>query len=293
MLPALLLLLRRTGGDAALDHTRILGSTVEAIAHNKAGIFKRGVPALVGPGVPLSVLQQVAEEVHCPLHSFASLCTEAAPVLQAAGLGDSAATDTDDLNARISFLALYLLHTHHPRFHALPLTASALRTALRERPPCRWQVETFHGASRAVEVVLDVGHNPAAVRALVARLRRAYLPGRNVHMVYAMSRDKDVRVCLREIAAVLPASHIHFAQSKNWRAAAVAGLEEMFREETGQSLVHVEDDSAEETVDRVLRLAAEEGEGSVVVVCGTGYIMPPARRILGIVEPRDDEDLLR
>lgn len=41
----------------ALDHTRILGSTVEAIGRNKAGIFKAGRPALVGPGVPLSTIQ--------------------------------------------------------------------------------------------------------------------------------------------------------------------------------------------------------------------------------------------
>ena len=40
----------------ALDHTRILGSTVEDIAQKKAGIFKSGVPALVGPGCPTSVL---------------------------------------------------------------------------------------------------------------------------------------------------------------------------------------------------------------------------------------------
>ena len=44
---------------SALDHTRILGSTVEEIAQKKAGIFKKGVPALVGPGCPLSVLQVI------------------------------------------------------------------------------------------------------------------------------------------------------------------------------------------------------------------------------------------
>lgn len=41
----------------ALDHTRILGSTVEEIATKKAGIFKRGVPALVGPGCPMFILK--------------------------------------------------------------------------------------------------------------------------------------------------------------------------------------------------------------------------------------------
>ena len=41
-----------------LDHTKILGDTVEEIAGEKAGIFKPGVPALVGEGcVAMEVLQ--------------------------------------------------------------------------------------------------------------------------------------------------------------------------------------------------------------------------------------------
>jgi dihydrofolate synthase / folylpolyglutamate synthase len=41
----------------ALDHTRVLGETVEAIAANKAGIFKTGVPAIVGPNMPMVSVQ--------------------------------------------------------------------------------------------------------------------------------------------------------------------------------------------------------------------------------------------
>ncbi len=45
--------------SVALDHTRVLGSTVEAIGHKKAGIFKPGRPALVGPQVPMDVMKVV------------------------------------------------------------------------------------------------------------------------------------------------------------------------------------------------------------------------------------------
>lgn len=41
-----------------------------------------------------------------------------------------------------------------------------------------------------------------------------------------------------------------------------------------------------ETVAEVLQLAASESRDSVVVICGTGYIMPDAREQLGIKEPR-------
>jgi dihydrofolate synthase/folylpolyglutamate synthase len=40
-----------------LDHTKILGNTVEAIAREKAGIMKPGIDVLVGPHAPLHVLQ--------------------------------------------------------------------------------------------------------------------------------------------------------------------------------------------------------------------------------------------
>lgn len=41
--------------SVSLDHTRILGSTVEAIARKKGGIFKAGIHAVVGPQVPWQV----------------------------------------------------------------------------------------------------------------------------------------------------------------------------------------------------------------------------------------------
>ena len=45
-------------------------------------------------------------------------------------------------------------------------------------------------------------------------------------------------------------------------------------------------------VGKVIKLAAEDsihntdGQSSVVIICGTGYIMPDARQQLGIEEPR-------
>lgn len=41
----------------ALDHMRALGGTVIEIGRKKAGVFKRGRPCLVGPQVPLAVMQ--------------------------------------------------------------------------------------------------------------------------------------------------------------------------------------------------------------------------------------------
>ncbi|XP_069465224.1 folylpolyglutamate synthase, mitochondrial isoform X2 [Ambystoma mexicanum] len=55
-----------------IDHTSILGDTIEKIAWQKGGIFKPGVPAFTVPQPygPLEVLKERAAEIGCPL----SLC---------------------------------------------------------------------------------------------------------------------------------------------------------------------------------------------------------------------------
>ncbi|XP_055742442.1 folylpolyglutamate synthase, mitochondrial-like isoform X2 [Salvelinus fontinalis] len=52
-----------------IDHTSILGNTIEEIAWQKAGIFKPGVPVFTvkQPDRPMTVLQDRAKEIGCPL----------------------------------------------------------------------------------------------------------------------------------------------------------------------------------------------------------------------------------
>ncbi|XP_054440312.1 folylpolyglutamate synthase, mitochondrial isoform X2 [Pteronotus mesoamericanus] len=53
-----------------IDHTSLLGDTMEKIAWQKGGIFKRGVPAFTVPQAdgPLAVLKERAEQIACPLY---------------------------------------------------------------------------------------------------------------------------------------------------------------------------------------------------------------------------------
>ncbi|MGC9451886.1 MAG: bifunctional folylpolyglutamate synthase/dihydrofolate synthase [Oceanipulchritudo sp.] len=54
----------------SLDHTEILGDTLEAIASEKAGILKSGKPVVMGllPPEAAHVIERVARERGCPLH---------------------------------------------------------------------------------------------------------------------------------------------------------------------------------------------------------------------------------
>ncbi|KAF6124410.1 folylpolyglutamate synthase [Phyllostomus discolor] len=53
-----------------IDHTSLLGDTMEKIAWQKGGIFKHGVPAftVLQPDGPLAVLRERAEQISCPLY---------------------------------------------------------------------------------------------------------------------------------------------------------------------------------------------------------------------------------
>ncbi|XP_053417248.1 folylpolyglutamate synthase, mitochondrial isoform X2 [Nycticebus coucang] len=53
-----------------IDHTSLLGDTMEKIAWQKGGIFKQGVPAftVLQPEGPLAVLRDRAQQISCPLY---------------------------------------------------------------------------------------------------------------------------------------------------------------------------------------------------------------------------------
>merc|ERR1712146_751490 len=122
------------------------------------------------------------------------------------------------------------------------------------RPPCRWEgffvkvdlpkeahelatvspvqriSDTNGNTGSNVQVILDVGHNPAAIEGLLQRVKAELLShGKDVHMLYAVSRDKNVRECLRAIMKTISPEKIHFAQSTNWRAASFAELNDIFQ----------------------------------------------------------------
>ncbi|CAM9458112.1 unnamed protein product [Ectocarpus sp. 12 AP-2014] len=92
--------------SVGLDHTRILGDTVEQIALEKAGIFKPGVPALVGDGCPVDIMRGVAESRGCPFHRW----TDAFPEGTKAGDDE----DYDEENTRLAEAGLILLGRSHP-----------------------------------------------------------------------------------------------------------------------------------------------------------------------------------
>jgi dihydrofolate synthase/folylpolyglutamate synthase len=200
-----------------LDHEAVLGSTLDAIAREKAAII-RGGPSFTAAQAPeaLAVLEARAAAVGVPL------AREGRELLVSVR-GRSLAGQRIDCAGpgwRLEDAHLGLLGTFQPSnallavaaARALDVPEDAIRVGLeRVRWPGRLDI-----VGRDPRLVLDGAHNPAGARALAASLRELF-PGEPITLVVGIARDKDARAML---AALVPlAARVILTAFENPRAA--------------------------------------------------------------------------
>jgi dihydrofolate synthase/folylpolyglutamate synthase len=197
-----------------LDHCALLGDTRALIAGQKAGIFKSGVPAVVGQmdAETAPVFEAAAAETHCPLFFAPEFdvhdCLEeylveksdnnrldaespfqpSTPPDRAEQLKDLLARmdlqgECQEENLRTVLCALDLLG-EEPNVDAL--CRAAAMTGLRGR----WEA-----VRRSPLTIADIGHNPAALKGNFARLKEMMASGAydRLLIVYGIMADKDLQ----------------------------------------------------------------------------------------------------
>jgi dihydrofolate synthase/folylpolyglutamate synthase len=189
----------------SMDHEAYLGDTLAAIAGEKAGIVKRGVPCIVGPqaDAAMEVIEGVARRLGAPLlahgqHWHATREHGRLVYQDETGLRD---------------LPLPNLPGHHQIENAgaaltvlrrLGVGDAACEAAVtRAVWPARMQrlvCGPLTDAAPEAEIWLDGGHNVAAGQALARHL--ATMPGRPTHLVCGMLNTKDVTGYLGPLAGV-------------------------------------------------------------------------------------------
>jgi len=168
------------------DHEAYLGHTLEAIAGEKAGILKPGVPAVFAHQRPEAeaVLRARANELDVPVvHS---------------GEFEIRNLEIDARGSRFSGLVCPLAGEHQVEN---AVTAALALIALGAPPQgiagARWPGRLEH-VSPNPDIILDGAHNPAGARSLARYLKRFY-GGRRRWLIYGAMRDKAVE----EIAGIL------------------------------------------------------------------------------------------
>jgi len=210
-----------------LDHQAYLGNTVEAIAFEKAGIIKSGVPVVAGRLRPnaMAVVERVAGERGTPVVCLGReymVAGESPDCFRYAGPSRSYDALQCALKGRhqLDNAACALALIEQADGLGLAVSAQAVQEGLRS---VRWsgRLETLE--SRPV-VLLDGAHNPDAAGALASCLtdmRRDH-PRQRMIAVLGMMRDKDADGFLDHLLPCL--DDVIVTQLRGGRAATVEEL---------------------------------------------------------------------
>jgi dihydrofolate synthase/folylpolyglutamate synthase len=180
------------------DHTAFLGDTLPAIAQEKAGIIKPGVPVLIG-----ETQEEVKEIFNNKAREMNARIVFADQVQQERGDGVPFNCPLKGLyqekNITTSFEAIQLL-----RQTGFEISDEQIRygyrnvlrqTGLRGR----WEI-----LSRKPKIICDVGHNEAGIRYILEQLETEKY--NKLHWVFGLVNDKDAD----SILSLLPKSAVYY-----------------------------------------------------------------------------------
>ncbi len=263
-----------------LDHTAILGETIEKIAAEKAGIVKPRTPVVIAERKPIAVevIEARAKEV------------ESTPFLidrdyrwHGEGRKDPRFTIDSDEPAEIVVRDVVLpgddLRDHLRDAAATAALAARIlepdleEDAIREGlADAAWPGRGERLAHRGASVILDGAHNPGAASKLVgvrSSMRQSPV------VVFAAMRDKDVEGVLRVLAGLYPAALVctTVGLPRSMAAGEIAGIA---RRVWGKHLMVREASDPESALD----MAAVLANHGPVVVTGSLYLVGRVRERL-------------
>ncbi|HEV6951802.1 MAG TPA: cyanophycin synthetase, partial [Promicromonospora sp.] len=258
----------------ALDHERWLGSTVEEIATEKAGIIKDGATTVL------------AEQSDAALEPILARAEQVGARLVREGI------DLEVVDRRVAvggqlvdlrtpagvyteiFVPLHGAHQAHNALLALAATEAlisggrALGAQVVEAGFADVEVPGRLELVRTSPTVLvDVAHNPAGAEALVDALEESFSL-RHVVAVVAVMADKDAEGLLSVLEPTV--AEIVVTRNSSSRSAEPEDLAEVAREVFGEERVHVAD-----RLDEALQVAADlaESNDDQGVGVGTGVLV--------------------
>jgi dihydrofolate synthase/folylpolyglutamate synthase len=249
----------------SLEHTEILGNTIEEIAFEKAGIIKSGIPVVLGPRTPQVFLQNIAK----------NLCS---PCIMVSG----DFVEYEKENQVIARTAL----------EALNISTIAINVGLDAHLPCRLEILTkaqlkkYDSQALPERVVLDVAHNADGLNHLFKALRSKF-PAEQFRIVFGLSKTKDIAACLSIITQ--HATHFHLVEAPNGRGVPAKELRDaLIAIGIPQDAIELTT-SIEQSVQIAIKSAYEQKQ--TLIICGTFFIMGEVRKALGYEEPQDFVDM--
>ena len=196
--------------NIGLDHTEILGETLGAIAAEKAGIIKEGIPCVTGVpvgGEAWQVIERICRERHAPLIAIQPPSDDAGSLTLTT---ERRALRGVQLRLRGAFqaqnAAAALTALDSIGLEALPLVPNEV---VQRGLEAAWVPGRLQQVSEQPTVVVDVAHNDISAMALADALRTQFqAESRRVIFVVGLSRNHDPEAFLKPLAGLNPAALI-------------------------------------------------------------------------------------
>lgn len=261
-----------------LDHVALLGDSLEAIAEQKAGIIKQGVPLVTGNIVPeaLAVIDQIAEEKQAARivygrdyqvsHHESIITGEvfdySSSVRQGCfQTGLLGLHQIENAGMAVALLDSYCKETGQK----LPDNALVAQALEETRWPGRLEV-----VSRDPLMILDGAHNPHAIKALLATLKERFTDYQK-EILFTCIKTKALEDML-DLLETLPDTKItltHFEDSR-------ATDEKVLKEMSDSRNLNFQD--WQEFLDQ--KLSENEEKKTVRIITGSLYFLAQVRAYL-------------
>lgn len=238
--------------NISLEHTQILGDTLELIAVEKAGIIKENVPVITAEENPVisNIFRTRAKEMSS---HFAQIDEKLEIPIDFPLLGSY-----QHANYRLAFAALNELNDLGIQSTSIDLHEGLKNlhqnTGLKARLQI-WKTDPV--------TILDVSHNPAGIKATLATITA--LNQGDLHVIYGTSSDKDISSILREFPSE---TKLYLTEFTNPRSATQKQLE-MAVKNSGHSSSHY----SKNAPDALLSAQNAAKQSDTILIIGSFFLV--------------------
>ena len=264
-----------------LDHTEILGDTIEKIAGEKAGIIKKGVPVFFDGSDERSsrVIEETAENVEAPWYKMEKDALKIQEITDK-HIAFSILDEYDNNTVwQVASTGIYQVMN-------AALAIRAMRYTFGEKAEiCKWQkvVASVKWQGRMEEVlpgvIFDGAHNLAAIREFTKRIRLQREAEGEIHpliILFSAVADKDYSHMIELLCRESKADAYVIAKVDNKRGAQADTLAALFRKYTDRP-VYREDTLA----DAFTRALNEKGSEGKLYCLGSLYLVGELKELIG------------
>ena len=215
------------------EHTDLLGSSIEKIASEKGGIIKTGIPCLSGVSVlqAKKVLKGICRDKKSEFFDVRSKRILIKDSTLENLILDYRTSRTYLLNLKISLAGDFQVRNILLALSAIEIiekqsnfriSASAIRTGLAH-------IQQFSGLQGRLSIIrqkplfiVDVAHNPDAIKALCNSLRQLHIE--KVNIILGLMQDKDYKQILQSISKISNIVFVVKAKTERSRSSDEIGL---------------------------------------------------------------------